>query len=206
MKNLLIIDDEPLARKALRNKFPSGEWEVFEAESLDEANEILNSKSAIDVAIVDLRLTHTEEEGDETGLRAIRPSLIRRIHESNQALQPNPIVIVLTAYPNISSCKIAMKAGAYDYLDKNDPDVYSKLLKSIDEGLKERGTPEEYDARKWFDEHFNEVVSKYKGKRIAIYNKEIIASADTVEGIHEILKLSFPRIKPFLVYIPKETK
>jgi len=36
-----------------------------------------------------------------------------------------------------------VKEGAYDYLDKNEPDAYDKLMNSIEQGLKERSAPEE---------------------------------------------------------------
>lgn len=207
MKKVLIIDDEEMVRRTLKNKFPSNEYEVFEAKSVDEAFGVLVSEPVIDVVIVDLRLEQTDEEGRETGLRAIKPSMVRRICESKRRLTPTPIVIVLTGYPNISSCKKAMKEGAYDYLDKNDPNVYNKLVNSIEQGLKERGiTSEEYKERKWLEEHFDEVVSKYKGKRIAIYKEEVIAAGETIDELNKELTkilLADPQIKPFLVSIPK---
>lgn len=205
MKKVLIIDDEESVRKALRNKFSPDKYEVFEAKDLYEAFSILESDPVIDVAIVDLRLEPIEKEGDETGLRVIRPGIVRRICGSTGRLSPPPIVIILTAYPSILSCKKAMRDGAYDYLDKNEPDVYDKLMRSIEEGLEKRGAPGEYEERRWLEEHFDEVVSKYRGKRIAIHKEEVIASADTIEEFDKILTKDFSQIKPFSVYIPKET-
>lgn len=204
MEKILIIDDEDMVRKALKTKFSSDKYEVFEAKTLNKAFGILNSEQKIDVVIVDLRLETTEKEGEETGLKAIGPSTIKSIAEGK--LSPKPIVIVLTAYSNIESCKKAIKDGAYDYLDKNTPDVYNRLMKSIEQGLDERDAPEpeEYEDRRWFEEHFDEVVNKYKGKRIAIHNKKVIASSDTIEGLNEILTTKFLGIKPFFIHIPKE--
>lgn len=203
MKKALIIDDEEMVRKSLKNKFPPQEYSVFETKSLDEALNILNRERDIDVAIVDLRLMPIEEEGKETGLGFIRPSMMWKICHQ-QRLGPKPIVIVLTAYPNIQSCKKAIKDGAYDYLDKNDSDVYNKLMESIKQGLEQRGSLEEYEDRIWFEKHFDEIVNKYKGKRIAIHKGKVIASGDTVDELNKILREKFRDIKPFLVYIPKE--
>jgi len=203
MKRVLILDDEDMVRKTLKNKFPPDEYEVIEAKSVDEVFGVLNSVPAIDVAIVDLRLEPGEEEGEETGLNVISPSIIRIFREHRRELAPPPVVIVLTAYPSILSCKKAMKEGAYDYLDKNEPDAYDKLINSIEQGLKERSAPEEYGERRWLEEHYDEEIGKYRGKRIAIHNEEVIASVDTIEELDTILMEYFPRIKPFIVYIPE---
>lgn len=97
-----------------------------------------------------------------------------------------------------------MKDGAYDYLDKNDSEVYNKLMESIKQGLAERGSLEGYKERRWLEEHFDEVVNKYKGKRIAIHKKEVVASPDTVEELNNALKTKSLDTKPFLVCIPKQ--
>ncbi len=78
-------------------------------------------------------------------------------------------------------------------------------MNSIEQGLKERSAPEEYGERRWLEEHFDDVVSEYRGKRIAIHNEEVIASADTIKELDKILTEDFPLIKPFIVYIAKQT-
>ncbi|MDI6736175.1 MAG: DUF5678 domain-containing protein [bacterium] len=64
--------------------------------------------------------------------------------------------------------------------------------------------PENYEERKWLDEHFYEVASKYKGKVVAIHKKGIIASAENIDGLNKILTSDFQQIKPFVVAFPEK--
>jgi len=206
MKKVLIIDDEELARRSLKYRLPREEYDVFEAGDLDEAYGVLNSQPSVDIVIVDLRIEHGGEEGEgpETGLDPVGPSVVRRLSTRPRELSPAPIVIALTACPSIASCKRAMRDGAYDYLDKNEPEVYGRLMDSIQQGLAERTIPGQYEDRRWLEGHFDEVAAKYRGKRIAIHREMVIAAADTIEELDRALRRDFPQTKPFLVYVPEE--
>jgi hypothetical protein len=64
--------------------------------------------------------------------------------------------------------------------------------------------PENYEERKWLDEHFFEVANKYKGKVVAIYKEDVIASAENIDTLNKILTSRFQQIKPFVVAFPRE--
>lgn len=109
MKNILIVDDEPLVRLALKTM--SG-WEDYgfiikaEAENGRQALEILKTED-IDIVISDINMPVMN------GLE-----LIREI--KNQKLCDK--IIVLSVYNEYSYLRAAFKLGVSDYVLKNDMD------------------------------------------------------------------------------------
>jgi DNA-binding NtrC family response regulator len=98
---ILIVDDDKNTREGLdRALRPS--YEVVLAESGDQALRILETKAA-DLVISDVRMPGID------GL-----TLLQRI----VAKDPQPMVVMLTAYGNVETAVEAMKRGAYDFLMK----------------------------------------------------------------------------------------
>ncbi len=102
MARLLIVEDEPNARKALGEVF-SGAHKVRLAEDYETALEALRNEP------VDLVLTDVVLPGGRDGLDLLPEA--RRLH-------PGTPVVVMTAYGTIEKAKRAMRDGAYDFLEK----------------------------------------------------------------------------------------
>jgi len=114
---LLIVDDEPLVRWSLRERFVRDSYTVLEAASAAEALE--QATSNIDLVLLDYRLP----DGD--GL-----SVLRRIKETT----PDTLVILMTAFSTVENAVEAIKHGAYHYLNKpfNLDDVAATVEKALE--------------------------------------------------------------------------
>ncbi len=112
--NLLIVEDDPLQRKLIKENLEHAGYSVFETDSGDRALAII-ADQAIDIAIVDYKLD------EETGI-----DVIQKISEQNPLITS----IVVTAFGNIENAVDALQKGAYDYLVK--PIDFAKFLMVIE--------------------------------------------------------------------------
>jgi len=55
----------------------------------------------------------------------------------------------------------------------------------------------------WFVEH-PEVFEEYRGKHVAIWNKEVIGYGESARQAYEMAKKDHPGSKPTLTFIPRE--
>lgn len=101
-ERILIVDDEELIRSSLKQVLERRGYEVYLAGSADEAREKF-SVYLPGLVLLDLRLP----DGD--GLE-----LLREFKE----IQPDVLIIIMTAYGTVSSAVKAIKLGAYDYISK----------------------------------------------------------------------------------------
>ena len=99
---VLVVDDEPGIRSALRANFVRHGWQVEAASCVREANRILEM-SEFDLIVSDVRMP------DGTGMEVMR---------SASQLSPGAAVILLTAYGSVPDAVAAMRDGALDYLTK----------------------------------------------------------------------------------------
>jgi two-component system NtrC family response regulator len=115
--NLLVVEDDPLQRKLIKENLEEEGYTVFEAENKHGSLEII-AQEPIDVAIVDFQLN------GETGLDVIQAILDR-----------NPLVtpVMVTAFGNIENAVEAMRRGAYDYIVK--PINYKNFLMVVERAL-----------------------------------------------------------------------
>jgi two-component system NtrC family response regulator len=115
--NLLIVEDDPIQRKLIKENLEQEDYIVLEASSGKEALDII-SEFAIDIAIVDYKLN------GETGIDVIQ-----------KMLKQNPLItpIMVTAFGNIENAVEALKKGAYDYITK--PIDFEKFLLVIERAL-----------------------------------------------------------------------
>ncbi|MGD9032131.1 MAG: response regulator, partial [Desulfobacteraceae bacterium] len=102
VKSILILDDEENIRKYLGQSLAKDGFEIYTAQYGKEGLNLLVQKH-IDVVLLDLNLP------DMSGLEILRE--IRRVDVQS-------VVIIITAYGDISSAVEAIKLGAYDYLTK----------------------------------------------------------------------------------------
>ncbi len=98
---ILIVDDDDTLRETLADVL-ARHYEVDQAADAASALAIARSRS-FDLVLLDLRLP------DGNGLE-----VLQQLHEIDERL----LVVVMTAYPEIRTAVTALKAGAYDYLNK----------------------------------------------------------------------------------------
>ncbi|MEK7667505.1 MAG: response regulator, partial [Gemmatimonadota bacterium] len=99
---ILIVDDEELLRLWLGDQLRSANYEVFLAGSRQEALR-LAAQEAPAVVLLDLKLP------DAKGLEAL---------EQLRRLDREMVVIIMTAFGEVETAVEAVKAGAYQFLQK----------------------------------------------------------------------------------------
>jgi DNA-binding NarL/FixJ family response regulator len=115
---VLIIDDRPIVRLGLRRLLETSPdlWICGEAESVDQAVEMLNTQPAR-IAIVDFSL------GDGTGLE-----LIARLQASSAGLP----VLVMSNHDEFLFAERALRAGARGYVAKRERlDVILQAIRTV---------------------------------------------------------------------------
>lgn len=120
MAKLLIVDDQRNMRTTLAMMLRGAGFEVDEAESGEEGSE-RGSTGAYDLLLTDLRM------GSKDGIDVLR---------TVKSAQPMTEIIVMTAYGTIESAVEAMRAGAFDYIQK--PFTEQELLLKIGKALDNR--------------------------------------------------------------------
>lgn len=103
MHTVLIVDDEPLIRWAVREALEDAGYRVVEAGSAREALTRIVDGDVVSVALLDLRLPDSDDL-----------SLLRRIRD----VAPDCRVIVMTAYGTPELLSEAMTAGAFRTISK----------------------------------------------------------------------------------------
>ncbi|MEJ2738231.1 MAG: response regulator [Dehalococcoidia bacterium] len=115
MKPILIVDDEPIVRESIRDWLQDAGYQVYTAESGEEALSLIE-KQDFSLIVIDVRLP------GKTGIKIL-----------TEVKQQKPQIksIVITAYPSAEMAAEAMKLGAVDYLIKPvNPDDLEKLIQS----------------------------------------------------------------------------
>lgn len=56
----------------------------------------------------------------------------------------------------------------------------------------------------WLEEHFEEIVTKYPHKAIAIVREEIVAIGDSEKEVDRIAREKYPEEIPFVITVPSE--
>ena len=104
MNTVLVVDDEPLIRWAVREGLEAAGYAVVEAGSAREAIAALNGGSCpVDVAVLDVRLPDSHDLG-----------LLRRLRHD----RPNCQVIMMTAHGTPELLAEAMRDGAFGTISK----------------------------------------------------------------------------------------
>jgi two-component system response regulator AtoC len=135
---ILVVEDEPLQRRLIRENFEREGYTVFDAGSGAGALELVR-EHAFEVAVVDYKLEA------ETGADVIR-----------EILKEDPLVtpIVVTAFANVENAVEAMRKGAYDYIVK--PIDFGKFLLVVDRALERHKLRREVEAlRSSLEEKFS---------------------------------------------------
>jgi DNA-binding NtrC family response regulator len=127
MSRILVVDDEETVREALKRRLERDGHLVRLADSSAAGIAALQDGGpSFDVVITDMSM----EEGD-SGIQMLKAAVERDVFTE---------VIVLTAYGNVKNAVECMKMGAFDYVEKNIPDVdvFELLMLKLERALQQR--------------------------------------------------------------------
>jgi two-component system, NtrC family, response regulator AtoC len=118
---ILVADDEPNLRRVLTAMLRRDGHEVIQATDGSEAVELIGPQGAeLDVVITDLRMPTVD------GMEVLR-------HAAKTA--PQVPVIMITAYGSVGQAVEAIKAGAFDYIEK--PFEQDQIRTIVDKAVKQ---------------------------------------------------------------------
>jgi len=123
--NLLVVDDEPIARQSLSDILRLEGYHVVSVASGEAAVDHLRNYS-VDLMILDLKMP---------GMNGL--DVIQVAHQ----LAPDTQIILLTAYGSMESAVEALRQRVHDYLLK--PASPTQILASVRRGLNRRATSAE---------------------------------------------------------------
>lgn len=111
--NILVVDDEQVIRDSLRDWFAEDGYAISVAPNAPEALKLID-RTAYDIVLLDIKMPGMD------GLA---------LQEKIVAQRPNTLIIIMTAYASVETAVQALKAGAYDYVQKPiDPDELQHLI------------------------------------------------------------------------------
>lgn len=100
--SILIVEDDNTIRVTVGNFLTRQGFDIELAENGEQALALLNQRT-FSLILLDLRLP------DLNGL-----DILAKVKESDD----QPLVVIMTAYPEVRTAVAALKAGAYDYINK----------------------------------------------------------------------------------------
>ncbi len=156
-----IIDDEPIIHDVLGQLLTSEGYEVEPSSSGEEALSKISSRS-FDLILLDLLMP---------GLDGIE--VLKRIKH----IDPQAVVIIITAYASVESAIAAMKTGAFDYVQK--PFKHDDLLMTIERGLEHKRLKDENARLK------DELRQKFGFDNI-------IGKSEAMKSVFEVVKAAAP--------------
>ena len=121
MLKILVVDDDSTLRLTVRLALETRKYQVDEAEDGVAALEIFEKNGPYDAVILDVNMPRMN------GIDALAA-----IKEKD----PKTFCLILTAYSDVKDAIVAIKHGAYDYLEK--PVDNTRILKLIDQAIKAR--------------------------------------------------------------------
>src|SRR5258706_5180472 len=147
--HLLVVEDDEFERKALVAKLKGEGFTVYGAENADKAFSYVDEE--INVVLSDLHM------GDVSGIDLLSLGNRRR---------PDTLSIAVTGEPSSAAAVQAMKAGAFDYINKpiNLEELSLVIKRAIDSTRKEK---EIDDLRRRLDQKFglDQIVGQSKQMR-----------------------------------------
>ncbi len=118
--NVLVVEDEELMRTILRQLLTDAGYSVLTADSAETAIEVF-SQNDIAVTLTDIKMAGRD------GLHLL---------DQIKTLEPDAVVIVMTAYSSVDTAVAALRKGAYDYVTK--PFINDDLLKTLKNAATQR--------------------------------------------------------------------
>ncbi|MGD9347992.1 MAG: sigma-54 dependent transcriptional regulator, partial [Candidatus Aminicenantes bacterium] len=163
-----IIDDEPIIYEVLQDILTS---EGYAVEISTNGEEALDKHSSLDVDLILLDLLMPGMDGIE---------VLKRLKK----IDPQVVVIIITAYASIESAISAMKTGAYDYIQK--PFKHDELLLVVERAIAHRKLQKENLRLK------DELKRKFSFEKI-------IGKSELMNDVFEIIKASAPTRSTILI-------
>jgi DNA-binding NtrC family response regulator len=145
MQSILVIDDEEVMRDVLETLLTQAGYRVSLAQDGEEGL-ALARRQAFDAAVVDVMLP---------GLSGIE------VLEELKRIDPDLVVLIITAFASVETALSAMKKGAFDYVTK--PFKHEEVLHILNNGLHQRRlTDENRELRTALRDQarFTEIVGK----------------------------------------------
>ncbi|MDT5158395.1 MAG: hypothetical protein QOH51_2752 [Acidobacteriota bacterium] len=154
---ILVAEDEDLMRAIISHLLEESGYRVAAHASAEEALEAFAAED-VAVTLTDIRMTGMD------GL-----ALLDRIKD----IDPEALVVVMTAYSSVDSAVAALRKGAYDYVTK--PFVNEDLLHSIKNALRQRELFRENRALR------RELEGRYSFS-------EIIGTSDSLQQVFRLVE------------------
>ncbi|MBS3809208.1 MAG: sigma-54-dependent Fis family transcriptional regulator, partial [Desulfobacterales bacterium] len=158
---LLIVDDELSMREFLEIMLGKEGYRVASAETGKKANALLDQET-FDLALCDIRL------GDISGLDVLRKA---------KAVNPDTVVIMISAYATAENAVEAMNEGAYDYVPK--PFDNDELKQTISKALELKTLS---DEKKRLDDEL----------RQSLYFGLLVGNSPRMKHIYELIEQVAP--------------
>jgi putative two-component system response regulator len=159
---VLIVDDEPLVRRVLRERLSAGGYRCDEAGNGEEALERL-AKDTADLVLLDIRMPR------KSGVEVL--PMIKSDY-------PDTAIIMISAVIDADIAIQCMKAGAYDYLIK--PLTLDEVVLSAERVLERRNLQIENRA---YQEHLEEMVVERTKELKQAMDRIKLASLDTIHRL-----------------------
>ena len=118
--SVLVVEDEEVMRAILRQLLEDSMYDVFTANSAENAMQIF-SEHEISITLTDIKMSGRD------GLELL---------DQIKSIDPEAIVIIMTAYSSVDTAVAALRKGAYDYVTK--PFVNEDLLQTIKNAVTQR--------------------------------------------------------------------
>lgn len=164
LPKVLIVDDDINILEVLSANLSAHEFNIVTAQSGEQALEILERDSEINVVITDLAMD--EMRGED---------LFQEINR----LYPYIPVIILTAYGSIESAVRLVKEGAFDYLEKPSDNI--QLLRLLEAAVRHSSLQREIQfLRQELDKQkvFCNIVGKSRGMLEVFELVKVVADTD----------------------------
>jgi DNA-binding NtrC family response regulator len=161
--NVLVVEDEELMRTILRNLLENEGYQVFTADSAENALEIFSS-AEIDLTLTDIRMAGMD------GLQLL---------DQIKTIDTEALVIIMTAYSSVDSAIAALRKGVYDYVTK--PFVNEDLLQTVRNALRTKELFRENRAlRRELDQKysFSEIIGNSASMQAVFRLIEKVASTN----------------------------
>ena len=165
---ILIVEDEDLMRSILAGLITDAGYRAIAAADAEAAISLFSAE-APDLTISDINI------GQVDGL-----SLLDRIKQ----IDPDALVVMITAYSSVETAVAALRKGAFDYITK--PFINEDLLQTVRNALRQREL--------FRENHF--LKRELKGR----YNFDsIIGSSDALTGIFRLIEKIAPTSSSVLI-------
>ncbi len=156
-ERILIVEDEELMRELLTKILAKENYRIYQASSAEEALKLMQDQ-AYDLVLTDLRLK---------GMNGLQ--LLTEV----RVLDPEILVIVMTAYASVETAVEAMRKGAYDYITK--PFINEEIRVMIRRALNQRHLSRENRHLK------RELRERYRFENI-------VGNSETIEKVYRLIE------------------